>query len=80
MYYLVKLFKKKFKKINTDLDIFYSFYNSNKNITITGTNGKSTTAKILYEVLKDQKFDVRLVGNIGNPILLEKILQKKQFL
>ena len=38
--------KKNLKKINTDLDIFYSLYQSNKNITITGTNGKSTTAKI----------------------------------
>ena len=69
--------KKNLKKINTDLDIFYSLYKSNKNITITGTNGKSTTAKILFEVLKDQKFDVRLVGNIGNPILLEKNITKK---
>jgi len=69
--------KKNLKKINTDLDIFYSLYQSNKNITITGTNGKSTTAKILYEVLKDKKFDVRLVGNIGNPILLEKDITKK---
>jgi UDP-N-acetylmuramoylalanine--D-glutamate ligase len=69
--------KKNSKKIYTDLDIFYDFYAMNKNITITGTNGKSTTAKILYEVLKDQKFDVRLVGNIGNPILLEKNITSK---
>ena len=73
---LSKYLKKNLRKINTDLDIFYSLYNLNKNITITGTNGKSTTAKILYEVLKDQKFDVRLVGNIGNPILLEKKITK----
>ena len=60
------------KKIYTDLDIFYDHYKLNNKITITGTNGKSTTAQILYEVLRDQKVDVRLVGNIGNPILLEK--------
>tara|TARA_B110000259_G_C14002847_1_gene396864 strand:+ start:40 stop:1344 length:1305 start_codon:yes stop_codon:yes gene_type:complete len=64
--------KKNLKKIYTDLDIFYNYYSKNRNITITGTNGKSTTARILYEVLRDQKIDVRLVGNIGNPILLEK--------
>jgi len=74
---LSKFLKKNLKKINTDLDIFYSIYNVNKNITITGTNGKSTTAKILYDVLKEQKFDARLVGNIGNPILLEKKITKK---
>jgi UDP-N-acetylmuramoylalanine--D-glutamate ligase len=73
---LTKYLQKNLNKINTDLDIFYSLYSVNKNITITGTNGKSTTAKILYNVLKDQKFDVRLVGNIGNPILLEKNVKK----
>ena len=64
--------KKNLKKIYTDLDIFFNYYPLNKNITITGTNGKSTTARLLYEVLRDQNFDARLVGNIGNPILLEK--------
>ncbi|MDC0043602.1 UDP-N-acetylmuramoyl-L-alanine--D-glutamate ligase [Candidatus Pelagibacter sp.] len=76
---LSKYLKKNLYKINTDLDIFYCFYPVNKNITITGTNGKSTTVKILYNLLKDQKFDVRLVGNIGNPILLEKNITKKTF-
>ena len=65
------------KKIYTDLDIFFNFCMKNSKITITGTNGKSTTAKILYEILKDQKVDVRLVGNIGNPILLEKKVTNK---
>ena len=64
--------KKNLKKIYTDFDIFFKKYPKNKNITITGTNGKSTTARILYEVLRDQNYDARLVGNIGNPILLEK--------
>ena len=63
------------QKIYTDLDIFYSFY-KNKSITVTGTNGKSTTAQILYEVLEDQKYDVRLIGNIGNPALSEKKITK----
>jgi len=69
---LSKFLKNNSKKIYTDLDIFYNHHRENKKITITGTNGKSTTAKILYDILKDQKVDVRLVGNIGNPILLEK--------
>ena len=69
--------KKNTKKIYTDLDIFFNSYNENKKITITGTNGKSTTASLLYEVLRDQNFDVRLVGNIGNPILLEKNITNK---
>jgi UDP-N-acetylmuramoylalanine--D-glutamate ligase len=74
---LSNFLKNNSKKIYTDLDIFYNHHKENNKITITGTNGKSTTAKILYEVLKDQKEDVRLVGNIGNPILLEKKITNK---
>ena len=74
---LRKFLKKNYKKIYTDLDIFYSHNKQNNKITITGTNGKSTTAKILYEILKDQGADVRLVGNIGNPVLLEKKVTNK---
>jgi len=73
---LSKILKKNSSKIYTDLDIFYSFY-KNKSITITGTNGKSTTAKILHKVLVDQKYDARLIGNIGNPVLSEKKITKK---
>ena len=75
--HLSDFLKKNKKKINTDLDIFFSMHGKNRNITITGTNGKSTTAQILYNVLKYQKEDVRLVGNIGNPILSEKNVTNK---
>ena len=64
---LAKILKKNFSKIFTDLDVFYTFY-KNQSITITGTNGKSTTAKILHEVLLDQNYDARLIGNIGHPV------------
>ena len=74
---LSKFLKFNYKKIYTDLDIFYNHNKKNKKITITGTNGKSTTAKILFEALKDQKIDVRLVGNIGNPVLSEKKITDK---
>ena len=35
--------KKNMSKIITDLDVFYMNFSNNKNIAITGTNGKSTT-------------------------------------
>ena len=73
---LSKFLKKNHSKIFSDLDVFYSFY-KNDCITITGTNGKSTTCQLLYEVLLNQKRDVRLVGNIGNPILSSKNFKKK---
>ena len=73
---LSSFLKKNRERIHTDFDVFFSFYR-NDCITITGTNGKSTTCQILYEVLKKQKFDVRLVGNIGTPILSVKNINKK---
>tara|TARA_B100001173_G_C15975769_1_gene542117 strand:- start:51 stop:1358 length:1308 start_codon:yes stop_codon:yes gene_type:complete len=59
-------------KIITELDIFEICYPKIKKITITGTNGKSTTSKLLYDTLKANKMDARLTGNIGYPILAEK--------
>ena len=58
--------------IISELDIFQLSYPLNKKITITGTNGKSTTSKLVYELIRSKIKDVRLVGNIGNPILNEK--------
>ena len=59
-------------KIITELDIFQISYPKINKITITGTNGKSTTSKLLFDVLKANKMDVRLTGNIGYPVLMEK--------
>ena len=74
---LNKYLKKNKKKIISELDVFYLENKNNLKITITGTNGKSTTSKLLYEIIKNHKKDVRLVGNIGNPILLEKKVNPK---
>ncbi len=69
--------KKNKSKICTDLDVFYSKYPDNFKIAITGTNGKSTTAKLLCDILKKSKFDCRLTGNIGNAVLKEKNISKR---
>ncbi len=77
---LSKYLKKNYHKVYSDLDVFYAFF-KNDCITVTGTNGKSTTCQLLYEILLNQKFDVKLVGNIGNPILsIKNVKKKKQFL
>jgi len=74
----LKTYLNKYKdKIITDLDIFYLQNLPNLKITITGTNGKSTTAKLLFDILKKHKKDVRLLGNIGKPILSEKKITYK---
>ena len=64
-------------KIITDLDIFYSFNYFNKIISITGTNGKSTTCKLLYEIFRAGGYKAQLGGNIGRPLLDLKKLKKE---
>ena len=61
------------KKIITDLDLFYAQKLPIKSIMITGTNGKSTTCKLLQHILRTNKVDAQLGGNIGKPILDLKI-------
>ena len=69
--------KKNRKKIINELDLFYQEYKFNKKITVTGTNGKSTTVKLIHDILKYFKKDVRLLGNIGKSLLNEENVNKK---
>ena len=64
------------KIIINELDVFYYLHKSNLKITITGTNGKSTTTKLIYEILKNSNFDVRIGGNIGYSLLNQKNVKK----
>ena len=72
-----KFLLKNKKKIITDLDLFFEMNKNELIISITGTNGKSTTCKILEKILKTAKYNVKTLGNIGNPILSYKKDNKK---
>jgi len=64
------------KKLITDLDLFYIQKIPIKSVVITGTNGKSTTCKLIQHIFKTSKLDVQLGGNIGKPVLDLKIKRK----
>src|SRR3989344_3887245 len=79
--------KKQGKEIQTDIGIFLEFVNPKQIIGVTGTKGKSTTASLIYEALKESsvirrqssdKTNVILAGNIGKSVLdsLDKINPK----
>ncbi len=61
------------KKIITDIDLLYLSSLKFKSIVVTGSNGKSTTCKIIAHLLKKNKFKFQIGGNIGTPVLSLKI-------
>jgi len=69
--------RKNLNKIITDLDLFFDLNKDALVVSITGTNGKSTTCKIIEKILKIAKYNVKTVGNIGNPILSASKIKKK---
>ena len=69
--------RKNLNKIITDLDLFFDLNKDALVVSITGTNGKSTTCKIIEKILKIAKYNVKTVGNIGNPILSASKTKKK---
>lgn len=63
----------KAKRLNipviNEIEASYKFLPNNvKIITVTGSNGKTTTTTIIYELLKYKNNNVHLAGNIGIPL------------
>ncbi len=47
---------------------FAGRYTNAKMICVTGSNGKTTTASLIYHIFKDAGLNVGLAGNIGNSL------------
>lgn len=54
-------------EVISELELAYR-YTEGKFIAITGTNGKTTTTTLVFEILKNAGLDVRVCGNIGKPV------------
>ena len=50
---------------------FAARYTQAKMICITGSNGKTTTTTLIYEILRKAGLNVGLAGNIGNSLALQ---------
>jgi len=56
--------------IITQVQFFFDNYKG-KVISVTASKGKSTMVSLVYHILRDAWYRVKLVGNIGNPVLDE---------
>jgi len=52
-------------EVCSEIEFGYRYKGNSKIIAITGSNGKSTTTKLAFHLLKDAGMDVAMVGNIG---------------
>jgi len=65
---IVAPFLSKKQGLTSETDLFFSACHGTI-VGITGTKGKSTTASLIYSILKKGGKKVKLVGNIGTPAL-----------
>lgn len=66
---IIKKCEKLGLRVENEMEVAYHFLPSNvKIIGVTGSNGKTTTTTILYNMLKVSGLDVVMGGNIGIPL------------
>lgn len=58
-------------KLSSEMNLFFELCQSQNIIGVTGTNGKSTTATLIYEILKTEIPNLFFGGNIGGSLLPE---------
>ena len=64
------------KELISDIDLFLEHYEG-KLLAVTGSNGKSTTVKMLHDLINHTGKQSFMVGNIGKPVLAHLAEKKK---
>ena len=72
----LQIFKNNKIKMFRDLELYSNLISNQKIISITGTNGKSTTTKLIGDLIKKINKNCFVGGNIGKPLLDFKNLKK----
>lgn len=67
---LIKALREKQIPVISEIE-FAARYTKAKMICITGSNGKTTTTSLLYDMLRRAGLNVGLAGNIGNSLALQ---------
>lgn len=64
---LIEEAKRRGIEVIGDVELFYRFHPENTYIGITGTDGKTTTTTLIYEMIRRAK-DAVIGGNVGTPV------------
>lgn len=67
--------------VYTEIELGYRVAKKQHYMAVTGTNGKTTTVSLLYQIMKAQYPNVHLAGNVGTPlcdIILEENLLEEE--
>ena len=62
---VMKAIRAKGIPVISEVELAYRFKGSSRIVAITGSNGKTTTTSLVYQLCKRGGLDVALVGNIG---------------
>lgn len=68
---IVKKIRQAGIEVCSEIEFGYRYKGDSKIIAITGSNGKSTTTKLTWHILKTAGYDVAMVGNIGRSFALQ---------
>jgi UDP-N-acetylmuramoylalanine--D-glutamate ligase len=64
---IISMARKRKIKVIGDIELFYEYLPQNRYIGITGTDGKTTTTTLVYEIIRKEN-EAFLGGNVGIPV------------
>ena len=75
---MVKQIRKKGIPVISEIELAYRFKGNSKIVAITGSNGKSTTTALIYQICETAGLDCAMVGNIGISFAKQVALDPKE--
>ena len=75
---IIKKIKEKNIPVLSEIELAYRFKGNSTIIAVTGSNGKTTTASLIYHICRHAGRDCALVGNIGVSFARQVALDPKE--